>query len=82
MEHKTISINIDFDKISNQLDKVIETANQRTLESNPHADLSELERIVMVSKQVCLTMLQDYHNELMNSLSASSRTTAEQVLSE
>lgn len=82
MEHKSSSLKIDFDKISNQLDKVIKTVNQETLEKSPNADLSEIERISMVSKAVCLTMLQDYHNELMNSLSASSRTTAEQVHSE
>lgn len=55
---------IDFEKINQQVQDTIESANQETTAENPNANIKNINDIADIARAVCLTMLQDYHAEL------------------
>lgn len=62
------SFNVDFDKISSEVQHAIDSANQAILAENPEADINEIDRVATIAKAVCLSALQTYHDELSHTL--------------
>lgn len=62
------NLHIDFDKISSDVQNIIDNANCSTLVENPNANINEIDRTAKIAKAVCLSALQAYHNELQSAL--------------
>ena len=62
------SLNIDFDKISSEVQNYIYSANKAIIAENPEANINEIDRVAAIAKAVCLSALQAYHDELSKTL--------------
>ena len=61
-------INVDFDKISKQIQNDIERANQNYLRTHPNASIADINYTAKIAYGVSISAIRAYHQELCRAL--------------